>query len=504
MKELLFRYLSVGVSASIGIAILLLLRAVLRKAPKWTVCLLWILIFVQLVIPYQLQTPVSLVPDGVVSMYENGDIDFCGYNLDALGEADRFNAEELPKLLPTNPITSGGNIVTIDYLTIVSFVWAILALAMLLYTVATYIHLKQKLRYAHLLHESVYIGENIQSPFLFGYLHPRIYLPEGLPNEVAAHVIAHEKAHMKRLDHWVMLIGFLALALHWYNPLVWLGYAVMCRDLEAACDESVIKNMCVEERKGYSRAILACQAKAQFGACPLAFGEVGIRQRIRGILEFRKKGLVSCAITICLVVAISLCFLTKPMQPAVYPEGYTKLYSLMGQDADTVFSAIGVRRSDAQDLGRGYAFRLPGTVHFRGLDLAVMLQFGEAPVGLYSVTYFVQGISVNDSTIASFKQLSEKLCAGMGVPENRSLGSKPIHEMEDAEIIKSFSRGHRVRNMWDLTRGISDAARRYAGRLVRGGYAYPQYWCYYEILTDMGADTVSLTLQYTFHTSPDI
>ena len=200
---------------------------------------------------------------------------------------------------------------------VASIVWLTGIAAMLIYTAVSYILLRRKVATAVLLRNHIYQSENVPSPFVLGILKPKIYLPFQLDGQSLEHVIAHEMSHIRRKDHWWKPIGFLLLALHWFNPLMWVGYILLCRDIELACDENVIKELDNENRANYTEALVACSVnRRRIAACPLAFGEVGVKERVKSVMNYKKPAfwIVVAAIVSCIVVAV--CFLTNPKTSA--------------------------------------------------------------------------------------------------------------------------------------------------------------------------------------------
>ena len=277
MDTLFGHVLSASARGSIVIAVALALRALLRRAPKKYICYLWILTGLRLLNPFPPESAWSLQPRGLMlSMGQWQALEQYGNNL--------------------------------------SILWMLGAAAMLFYSVITYVALKLRLREAIRIGPEVWESDRIDTAFVLGYIRPSIYLPmriQGLYREL---MLKHERCHLKRLDHWLKLFGFVALAVHWFNPLVWMAYVLLCWDVEFACDELVISDMDLEQRKHYSEALLACSSKGSFlGATPVAFGEKPISQRIRAVLGYRKPALWVSALAIGALVLVAICFLTNPI-----------------------------------------------------------------------------------------------------------------------------------------------------------------------------------------------
>jgi beta-lactamase regulating signal transducer with metallopeptidase domain len=196
---------------------------------------------------------------------------------------------------------------------IASIVWIAGMALLVLYGVISYVGLRRKVAEAVPLRDNLWQGQAVASPFVLGFFRPRIYLPFGMDEESIVFVVAHENEHISRRDHWIKPIGFLLLVIYWFNPLIWLAYILLCRDIELACDERVVKRMSADDKKAYSKALLTCSVdRRSIAACPLAFGEVGVKQRITNVLNYKKPTfwIIIAALVSCAVVAV--CFLTNP------------------------------------------------------------------------------------------------------------------------------------------------------------------------------------------------
>ena len=196
---------------------------------------------------------------------------------------------------------------------IYSVLWLAGMAALLVHALVSAGKLKRKLATAILLRDNIYESEFVDSPFVFGVVKPNIYLPMHMDEGTAAYVIAHERAHLARRDHWWKVLGYLVLALHWFNPLVWVAYILFCRDIELACDEKVVKGLDGAARADYSQALLSCAApKRAVAACPLAFGEGNIKTRVKSALHYKKPAFWVAAAAVLAVVIVAVCFLTNP------------------------------------------------------------------------------------------------------------------------------------------------------------------------------------------------
>ena len=301
--------LNTSITASWLILVVIGLRLILKKAPKWVNVALWGIVALRLLMPFSIESPLSLVPSvETVS--------------DQLLQAEpEYSHGEAQLDIITNP--NYGSFVTMDLddsmdtfqwsMVKMSLVWYAGIAAMSIYTLISFIILRRKLRTAVILRDNLFQCETVSSPFVLGIMKPKIYLPYGMDDQNLSHVIAHEQAHIRRKDHWWKPLGFLLLTIHWFNPLMWVAYILLCKDIEMACDEKVIAELGNEQRADYTQALVACAVnRRMIAACPLAFGEVGVKDRVKSIMNYRKPTfwIIVTALVVCIVVAV--CFLTDP------------------------------------------------------------------------------------------------------------------------------------------------------------------------------------------------
>ena len=310
MNTVFTEILDMSVTASFMIAVILLIRPLTARVSKNISCILWALAGLRLVLPFSLKSKVSAVPDLQVLTPEI---------------APGITSEVIPEAAPTlssTPVTESSSI---DILSVLWIVWLCGIALLVIYTAVSFMLIKRKTAIS--LHETdnVYICDGIKGAFILGSFKPRIYIPSDTPEEQKQHVIAHENAHIRRLDYLWKPLGLFVAILHWFNPLVWIGYILLCRDIELACDEAVTRNMTVDSKKSYTRALLECAvAGSRYRPSPLAFGEVGVKDRIKSILNYRKPAfwLSFGVMAICIVVAVT--FMTDPVinakTPAPLPE----------------------------------------------------------------------------------------------------------------------------------------------------------------------------------------
>ena len=302
-----------GLSAGWLVLAVVAARFLLKKAPRWAVCALWGLVALRLLCPFSPESPLSLIPDAQPVSPEAvwNTVPAVEMAPDAT-EAPVSPVLEavLPDGLPVSPTPAQ------EIIAAASILWCAGLAGMALYTLVSYRRLSRRVKGAVRIDGNLYQGAAIPTPFVLGVLRPRIYLPNTLSREDMPYVIAHERAHIRRRDPLWKALGFGLLCIYWFQPLLWLGYALFCRDMELACDEKVASALSPSHRANYSQALLNCSAGRRFlAACPVAFGEVGVKERVKRVLSFRRPTLraVLAAVLICAVIAV--CFLTNPVTP---------------------------------------------------------------------------------------------------------------------------------------------------------------------------------------------
>jgi beta-lactamase regulating signal transducer with metallopeptidase domain len=322
MSELFLRLVNVSITAGWLILAVAAMRPLLKRAPKWLTCALWAVVAVRLVWPFSPESVLSLVPSA-----ETVRPDILYAKTPAIESGvpaiNRAVNPLLESSLSPSPAASVNPLQI--WTTLAAWVWLAGMAALILYAVVSYGSLLRKVRVCLPLRGSAYLCDNIQTPFILGIVQPRIYLPSSLAEAEQTAVLAHEAAHLRRRDHWWKPLGFLLLAVYWFNPLCWLAYILLCRDIELACDEAVIRSLLPDGRIAYSEALLACSLPhSPVTACPLAFGEVGVKARIRSVLSYQKPAfwIILTAAAVC--IALAVCFLTNPVKR---PEADSKAVS---------------------------------------------------------------------------------------------------------------------------------------------------------------------------------
>ena len=365
LRELFVGTLNLAVAASWLIVVILLLRPLLKKfAPRWVLCALWAVVAVRLVCPVMLHSDLSVYrlagdavnANGQVTYFE--DTGFCGDV--SYRPATLLPGVSTPTVTPSTvddsaPEVSADAVVqsstpsrSVD-MNLLSIAWAVGIYIIVMAALAGYLSLRSAVAASIPLEGNVYLCDNIKSPFILGVFRPRIYLTSGMDEAARDCVLRHERAHLRRWDHMWKPLGFVLLAVYWYNPLVWVAYILFCRDMELACDERVIRDMAAEERAAYSQALLDCSRGRRWVAtCPLAFGEVGVKTRVKAVLWYKKPGFWVSVAAVLVCIAVAVCFLTNPKgagneEPDLSLANYKNVATLAYQtDTVTVTQANGI------------------------------------------------------------------------------------------------------------------------------------------------------------------
>ena len=312
LKTAFLKLANMSISASWLVLAILVLRLVLKKAPKWVNVLLWGVVAVRLVCPFSIESALSLIPSTQtipmnIEMAAKPAID---------SGVEVVNSIVNPMIAASftpNPAASANPLQI--WIPLAAVIWLFGMVLLFLYTAISYWRLNRRIDAAVLYRDNILQSENVSSPFVLGIIKPKIYLPFHMNQRDLQHVVAHEQAHIRRKDHWWKPFGFLLLTIHWFNPLMWLAYVMLCRDIELACDEKVIAKLANEQRADYTEALVACSVnRRMIAACPLAFGEVGVKDRVKSIMNYQKPAfwIIVTALVLCVVVAV--CFLTNPLE----------------------------------------------------------------------------------------------------------------------------------------------------------------------------------------------
>lgn len=310
METVFLKILNMSITACWLVLAVLVMRLLLKKAPRFLSVIMWALVGLRLMLPFSFESVFSLIPSTETVppeiLYEQAPQVQTGI--------DAFNSAINPVISESFAPTPGASVNPLQVITwLAGWVWSIGMAAMVIYSLISCLRIRRKLQEAAPLQDNIWLCDRIDTPFIFGLFRPRIYLPSNMAAQDIPYVLAHEQAHLKRRDHLWKPLGFLLLTIHWFNPLLWLAYILLCRDIEAACDEKVLKDMGEESKKPYSTALVNCSVpRKMIAACPLAFGEVNVKSRIKKVLHYKKPAfwLLITAVVACIV--LSVCFLTNP------------------------------------------------------------------------------------------------------------------------------------------------------------------------------------------------
>ena len=311
MAAVFLKLLNLSISASWLVLAVLVLRLVSKRSPKWMNVLLWGIVALRLMLPFSIESALSLIPSAETVSPAAVQFDPAPTITSGVSIIDNAVNPSLSEHFAAVPTASVNPLYV--WTEIAGWVWLIGLGAMLLYALVSYLRLHRRVSVSLPVQDHIYLCDAISSPFILGVVKPHIYLPSGLDEVQRQNVLAHEQAHLARRDHWWKPLGFALLAVYWFNPVLWLAYTLLCRDIELACDEKVIRDMDVAAKKAYSIALLSCSThRNQISACPLAFGEVGVKERVRNALHYKKPAfwVVAASVAVCVVVAV--CFLTDP------------------------------------------------------------------------------------------------------------------------------------------------------------------------------------------------
>ena len=349
MNELFLKIINMSISASWLVLAVLILRFVLKKAPKWINVLLWGIVAIRLICPFSFESPLSLIPSAETIPLNIGMDSTPTIN----SGISAINNAVNPIISQSNTPMAGASVNLLQItIGIYEYIWIFGMIALALYTAISYWRLHRKVDTAVRYKDNIFQSENVSFPFVLGIIKPRIYLPFKMNGQYLEHVVAHEQAHICRKDHWWKPLGFLLLMIHWFNPLMWLAYVLLCRDIELACDEKVIKELGNEQRGDYTQALVACSVnRRMIAACPLTFGEVGVKERVKSVMNYKKPALWVIIIAVIVCVGVAVCFLTNPKQDSytlriVVPAGSQEEFVYTDKEVSAIRNSIKIWSGD--------------------------------------------------------------------------------------------------------------------------------------------------------------
>lgn len=391
MGELFLKLVNLSIGAGWLVLAVVLVRLIFRRAPRWIFCVLWGLVAVRLVCPVSIESVWSMIPSaqtvGLTSVPSEagkaGETHVVTINTGfrAVDEpVNRYIGERYQEAAAAPADTSYN---TADML---GYFWLAGVAALLFYSLVSYVLLRHRMSTATLYRKNIRQSEQVASPFVLGLFRPVIYLPYRIAEADMEHVIAHEQAHIQRKDHWWKPVGFTILSVYWFHPLLWLAYVLLCRDIEAACDEKVIKKLELEERRAYSVALLNCSVhRRRIAACPLAFGETGVKERIKNVMNYKRPAFWMILVTAAAGLAVAICFMTNPKEKQETER----------ENTDSVHASVQVTPSaDPVDTGKE-----PVTpVVYKPVDTSE----NEKEIEKYVAQYEKMGITKSDLTLVTY------------------------------------------------------------------------------------------------------
>lgn len=311
MDGFFLEILNMSITASWLIVAVIILRLLIRKAPKFISKILWGLVGIRLMCPFSFESVLSLIPskETIKSDPVYSSVPEIQSGITVID--DTVNHVIMENLTPV----AGASVDPAQILCFVcSLVWLFGIFLMLVYGIASYIKLRNKVKISLNMKENVYCCDNIPAPFIFGIFRPHIYIPSGCSNNQTEYIIAHEKVHIINYDHLWKPLGFIILSFHWFNPLVWVSYILLCKDIELACDEAVIRNKDTEYKKEYSTTLLeySIPHSKMIITCPVAFGEVSVKERIKSVLHYKKPAVWIIVVAVVLSAMVAVGFMTSP------------------------------------------------------------------------------------------------------------------------------------------------------------------------------------------------
>ena len=315
MGDIFLKVLNMSITAGWLILAVLCIRLLFRKIPKCMNCLLWGVVAFRLICPFSIESPFSILPGAEPiksSTVVEGEVQNYIPSIDSrLTIVENTINPMLTATFAYNESDSAAPLQAVTYAA--GFVWGCGVILLIICAMVSAIKLHKLVREAVCVSGNIYICDAVKSPFILGIVRPRVYFPSALSDREMNYILAHESAHLKRKDHWWKALGYLLLCIYWFHPLCWMAYSLLCKDIELACDEKVARDMTFHEKKEYSKVLLSCAGqRSLIMVCPLAFGEVGVKERVKSVLNYKEPTLWIMIATAAVVVILTVCFLTNP------------------------------------------------------------------------------------------------------------------------------------------------------------------------------------------------
>ncbi len=351
MGDIFLKLLNMSITAGWLILAVLCIRLLFRKIPKWVNCLLWGVVAIRLICPFSIESQFSILPSTEPiksSTVVEGEMQNYIPSIDS-----RLTIVENtinPMLTETFAYNESNSVAPLQIVTYAAgLVWCCGMVLLIIYAMGSAVKLHKLVREAVCIRDNIYICDAVKSPFILGIFRPRVYLSSALREGEMDYILAHESAHLKRKDHWWKALGYLLLCTYWFNPLCWMAYSLLCKDVELACDEKVAKDMTLHEKKEYSKVLLSCaRQRSLIMVCPLAFGEVGVKERVKYVLNYKKPTLWMITAAAAILVVLAVCFLTNPTSEyqigITIPAGSTEPFCYSDEAKDS--SQVTISRED--------------------------------------------------------------------------------------------------------------------------------------------------------------
>jgi len=315
MGDIFLKLLNMSITAGWLILAVLCIRLLFRKIPKWVNCLLWGVVAIRLICPFSIESQFSILPSTEPiksSTVVEGEVQNYIPSIDSrLTIVENTINPMLTETFAYNESDSAAPLQIVTYAA--GLVWCCGMVLLIICAMGSAVKLHKLVKEAVCVRDNIYICDVVKSPFILGIFRPRVYLSSALREREMDYILAHESAHLKRKDHWWKALGYLLLCIHWFNPLCWVAYSLLCKDIELACDEKAAKNMTFHEKKEYAKVLLSCAGQRSLVmVCPLAFGEVGVKERVKSVLNYKKPTVWIMMATAAVFVILAVCFLTNP------------------------------------------------------------------------------------------------------------------------------------------------------------------------------------------------
>ena len=315
MGDIFLKLLNMSIIAGWLILAVLCIRLLFRRIPKWVNCLLWGVVAIRLICPFSIESQFSILPSTEPiksSTVVEGEVQNYIPSIDSRLTIVKNTIN--PMLTETFAYNESNSVAPLQVVTYAAgLVWCCGMVLLIICATGSAVKLHKLVKEAVCVRDNIYICDAVKSPFILGIFRPRVYLSSALREREMDYILAHESAHLKRKDHWWKALGYLLLCIHWFNPLCWMAYSLLCKDIELACDEKAAKDMTFHEKKEYSKVLLSCaRQRSLIMVCPLAFGEVGVKERVNSVLNYKKPTLWIIIATAAVLVILAVCFLTNP------------------------------------------------------------------------------------------------------------------------------------------------------------------------------------------------